>query len=416
MPEKFSGNIKFPITIKEQFEYKFNTEKTGVCSIVIKASCKSGQFFGLFGGEDLRVEIDELKLRELPTKDRPQYYNIPPAWNGTKLKGLSKIVIFILQLKAGKHTIKCVPKRGAVIDKEPSIVEIKNPNDIKFVLKEQAQDGNRRPWLTLALIDLPLKMLDASAQCEKRKWDSDDVKLIIDGQAQKHESGNWWGKNWYWQGRRLKGDTEDRRFDLDLEETNHYIEFWADRMPILNDIWIYLGLNKESEEDGKQEEPQKIEEPQKRIPTVDDPKWTGDFNDDTEQMILARAIYGEARNELLSDEARIGVGWSIRNRLEDSRRWGDTYKTVILEEVQYSAFRENDENWPFVQDPLHKNNPIDKKAWGNCYKIAGQIIAGDVKDPTDGANHYYDDSMDSPYWITKKSFKIKIDTIFFHRL
>lgn len=48
--------------------------------------------------------------------------------------------------------------------------------------------------------------------------------------------------------------------------------------------------------------------------------------------------------------------------------------------------------------------------------MAGKIMAGEPQYPTDGANHYYDDSIDSPYWITKKSFKIKIDTIFFHRL
>ncbi|MFC1613651.1 hypothetical protein ACFL23_05025, partial [Patescibacteria group bacterium] len=290
MPEKFSGDIKFPISIKERFEYKFNIKKDGLYSILLKASCKNGKFFGLFGGEDLRVEIDDIKLRELPAKDKPQYYNIPPAWNGTKLKGLSKIVIFILQLKAGKHEIKFIPKRGAVIDKEPSIVEIKNSNDIKFVLNEKAQDGNRRPWIMLPLIDLPLKILDASAQCEKRKWDSDDVKLIIDGKVQKNESGNWWGRNWYWQGKKLKGDTEDRRFDLDLEKSNHYIEFWADRMPILNDVWMYLGLKKESEEDGKQEETQEEIKSKNKVQMYDQFHGTGgkeDYNRFDNEIIEA---------------------------------------------------------------------------------------------------------------------------------
>ncbi|MFH0854748.1 MAG: hypothetical protein V1891_04655 [bacterium] len=39
--------------IKENFEYKFNIENAGLYSILIKASCKHGKFFGLFGGEDL---------------------------------------------------------------------------------------------------------------------------------------------------------------------------------------------------------------------------------------------------------------------------------------------------------------------------------------------------------------------------
>jgi len=275
---------KFNNEIDESFKHDFEVTGDSLYSIKIKASCKSGKFFGLFGGEDLRVEIDGLKLRELPAKDKPQYYNIPPAWNGTKLKGLFKTVIFVLELKEGKHEIKFIPKLGAVIDNEPSIVEIKNPNDIKFSLNEKAQDGNRRPWITLALIDLPLKMLDASAQCEKRKWDSDDVKLIIDGQVQKNESGNWWGRKWYWQGRRLKGDTEDRRFYLDLEKSNHYIEFWADRIPSLNEIWMYLGI---AGEDGcKKEEGDADKEK-----IYEDPiKIADEFND---KYVLKNAAFND---------------------------------------------------------------------------------------------------------------------------
>ncbi|MBI3443722.1 hypothetical protein HY008_03550 [Candidatus Woesebacteria bacterium] len=59
------------------------------------------------------------------------------------------------------------------------------------------------------------------------------------------------------------------------------------------------------------------------IPTVDNPKWTGSFYDDTEVMLLSRAIYGEAGGE--PKEAKVAVGWAIRNRVEDSRnRWGIT--------------------------------------------------------------------------------------------
>lgn len=242
--------------IKDHFEHEFEIANSGIYAISIKASCKNGKFFGLFGGEDLRVEIDELKLREVSLKNKPQYYDIPPSWNGAELKGLAKTVIFILELSAGKHFIKFIPKRGAVIEDEPKIVGIKNLNDIKLNLQEQAQDGNRRPWITLALIDLSLRILDASIKCEGRKRDSDDIKLIIDGQIRKNESGNWWGKNWFWQGRSIQGNTEDRRFYLDLEKSNHYIEFWADRTPTLNEIWIYLGITDDENQDERQEENQ----------------------------------------------------------------------------------------------------------------------------------------------------------------
>lgn len=267
--------------IKEQFEYKFEVEADGIYAISIKANCKNGKFFGLFGGEYLRVEIDDIKLREIPAKNKPQYYDIPSAWNGTKLKGLSKTVIFILELIEGKHEIKFIPKRGAVIDKEPEITQIKNPNDIKLDLQEQARDGNRRPWITLALIDLPLRILDTSIQCEKRKDDSDDVKLVIDGQTQKHESGNWWSKNWLWQGRELKGDTEDRRFYLNLERENHYIEFWADRMPTLNEVWMYLGVVRDDDEQDDGQEEKQIK-----------PKTSDDI------IKLVSELYGEIGKEV----------------------------------------------------------------------------------------------------------------------
>lgn len=389
--------------IIKPFDYKFNIKQSGFYSISISASCRSGAILGLFGGEDLRLEIDGIKLREIPAKDKPQYKDIPPAWNGTKLKGLFKTVIFILHLEQGGHIIKFIPYRGATTEKEPEIILIQDCNNIEFKMEEQAQDGNRRPWVAFVLIDLPLNYIDALVKCEKRFLDSDDVKLIIDGQTQKNKRSGQWGKNWYWQGRQLCGNTEEARFYPNLDRGTHYVEFWADRQPTLHWVKIDLRLKEEN-----------IPENDK-IPTVDNPKWTGDFNDDTEQMILTRAIYGEARNEILSDKARIAVGWSIRNRAED-QRWGNTYKEVILEEAQYSAFRKDDDNRPYVEDPLHKNNPIDKRAWENCYKIAGQVILSEVNDPTDGANHYYDGSIDTPYWANNENFKIKIDSIYFHRL
>ncbi|PIR57594.1 MAG: hypothetical protein COU72_00125 [Parcubacteria group bacterium CG10_big_fil_rev_8_21_14_0_10_41_35] len=219
--------------IKKPFIYKFNAPEDGLYSVSMEASCKSGRLLGMFGGQDLRVEIDGLKLREIPPKWRVQYFNIPPSWNGTKLKGLSKTIIFVLRLTKGEHELKFIPKKGAVIIKEPVISPLK---DGKIILNNQAQDGNRRPWITLALIGLELKMLDASVACEQREKDSDDIKIIIDNKIQKNDQSNWWGKNWRWQGRQLQGKTEEARFYPNLPKGIHYIEFWADRMPMLHHV------------------------------------------------------------------------------------------------------------------------------------------------------------------------------------
>jgi hypothetical protein len=127
-------------------------------------------------------------------------------------------------------------------------------------------------------------------------------------------------------------------------------------------------------------------------PTVDNPKWTGNFRDDTERMILARAIFGEARGE--SDEGRIAVGWVIRNRVEDENsrkrwRWGAGYHGVILQRGQFSAFNPRDRNRPFVEDPLRTDNELDRIAWRRCYEIAGQILNNTLNDPTNGATHFF---------------------------
>ncbi|MFH1187613.1 MAG: hypothetical protein V1688_01990 [bacterium] len=63
------------ISKQENFEYKFQISKTGICAVLISASCKKG-LLG-FKEEDLRVEIDDIKLREIPAKNKPQYYDIP---------------------------------------------------------------------------------------------------------------------------------------------------------------------------------------------------------------------------------------------------------------------------------------------------------------------------------------------------
>ena len=203
-----------------QYNHKFNFTKDGLYFISTEASCKSGKILGIFGGEDLRVEIDGLKLRETPAKKRAQYFNIPPTWNGTKLKGLPKTIIFILKLKKGEHILKFLPRKGAIIEKEPQINLIKNN---KLILNNEAHDGDKRPWITLTLIDLDLKILDVSVKCEKRKRDNDDVKITIDNKVQENKQSSWWGKKWYWRGKQLQGKVEETRFYPKLSKGIHYV-------------------------------------------------------------------------------------------------------------------------------------------------------------------------------------------------
>ncbi|MFH1029673.1 MAG: hypothetical protein V1770_00250 [bacterium] len=59
--------------IKEEYKHKFETANDGIFAVSIKASCKGGKFFGLLGGEDLQVELDDIKLREIPSKNNRRH-------------------------------------------------------------------------------------------------------------------------------------------------------------------------------------------------------------------------------------------------------------------------------------------------------------------------------------------------------
>jgi|GEM_PF-1362230 len=222
MYKKISGSL----------EYKFTTDKGGLHLIKIEAACQKRA--------DLKVGIDEIKLREMPAKDKIQYWKIPPAWNGNELKGTSKIVVLIAELSSGEHILKFESKGEAELSAEPKINFFERKSLITVLENIQSLKKNRQPWITAVLINLPLNFLDISATCQKRFLDSDDLKLVIDGEIQKHPGSLWWGKNWLWQGRLSRGATQVKRIYKKLEKGVHYIELWADETPTLEKISFNL--------------------------------------------------------------------------------------------------------------------------------------------------------------------------------
>ena len=390
--------------IKENFGHDFDIEKRGLCSIFITARCKSKkQTRGV--DEDLRVEIDNQSFREIPPEKNIQLYNIPASWNGSKLKGLKKTVVFILWLEKGSHKITFIPRKEAKLEN----IEIKElGQNIKhrvFDINERAEDGDRRPWYTFALIGLPLKYLSVEVTVQKRFWDSDDVKVIIDGKVKRSIKG---GKHkfWYFVGGilpwiiwRIVGKSKriKAEFNESLVSGIHYLEVHADRTPVLHNVELDFG--------------EEIEV--KRIPTVDDPGWTEDFKDDPEEILLARVIYGEAGG--VSKLAKTAVAWSIKNRVNVSKyNWGDNYHDVILQEDQYDALW-NKHTYDKVRNPLIENK-LEKEAWQESYHVALQVINNETKDPTKGANHFYSTDIDRPYWANEEKLIFSVDTFKFYKL
>lgn len=356
--------------ITDKFTHKFTVPKDGLYSITVEASCKTGKFLGLFGRQNLGLRIDDTE-------------HMTATWRGSRLKGLSQKIIFISQLKAGEHSTNFSAQKGATLKKDPQ-VNLLNSEQITLTLNEQAQDGNRRPWVSIILINVGLKSVEASTICEKHPRDSDDVKIIINNDVQKTYQSGWWGKNWYWQGRKLLGRTEETKFYTNLNRGTHHIEFWADRTPTLN--WIKLDLVTDKHQ---------LEE-QKRIPTVDDPSWTGEFKDDPEKILLARLIFGEAENQ--SRECKIWVGSAVVNRV-GAKAWRNTLHDVITQKGQYDPFKESDRTHGKVIDPLKNAAQSTKAAWYESYEVAQGLLSGKITNPTD-ATHFHGTGITRDWFMT----------------
>lgn len=370
----------YPKHITQPFEYAFSVGDSGLYALTIAASCKSGTQTGRPSGEDLKVEIDGLRFREIPAVARVQTYDIPAAWNGSQLRGLKKTILFILKLTAGNHTIKFIPDRGATIEAEPTIAALPDSRNITLNLENQAEYDDRRPWVTVVLVDLPLQSFSADVTAQWHLIDSDDVKLIVDSQIKRNPE-SLFRRHWFWAGSILKKLQQSERqtpiFKENLRQGVHYIEFWADRTPTLHTVTLDVG------EITLPEEP---EPPGKRVPSVDDPKWTGDFDDDPDEILFARLRFGEAEGE--SREAKIWVGASILNRVQAQTWWGKTLREVILKPGQYDPFKKDNPVYKKIINPLKNADPGQIQAWRESHEVASGLLSDEIAIPTE-ATHFH---------------------------
>ncbi len=229
--------------IKQPYNHFFEISKSGLVAIFISANCKSKSQLNGKKDEDLRFEIDGLRLREIPPLKNIQLFNIPASWNGSKLKGLKKTIVLLIVLQKGKHVLSLISRDTAFVN-DIGIRELSGIQDVKFDIEEQAEDGDRRPWYTFALVDLPLKTLTVKVATRYRWADSDDVKVIIDNHVQKQLKFIFF-RFWFFTGflfkRIFKKETvQEYTFKPNLSQGLHYIEFWADKTPVLHRIELSL--------------------------------------------------------------------------------------------------------------------------------------------------------------------------------
>lgn len=234
--------MKLKKKITKPYQYKFNLSKSGLVVIFVSARCKSKRQIKSNTDEDLRIEVNNSRFREILPEKNTQLFNIQPTFNGSKLKGLKKIVIVLTVLKKGENVINLIPRKSSFIE-EINIKTLAGVQNIELELREQSEDSNRRPWITIVLVDLPLKSLAASITAKWRPRDSDDVKLVIDNKIQINKFSIL-HRNWLWSGsifmKLLQRETQAKTIKPNLSQGLHYLEFWADKMPFLHKIRLDL--------------------------------------------------------------------------------------------------------------------------------------------------------------------------------
>jgi len=233
------------LVIKNTFNYTIEIPESGIYFIEIIASAKSWRqnlrwLKSFFNDDDLAMKIDGIEFSKLNNKKG--LFDGEAAWNGNNLKGLFKTNIFIINLNKGKHALYFLADQNPTLE-SISIFKIDNKEEINYLPEKNnpAQDGNRRQWMTIALVNLLIKNLNIKAVVKKypKNEDDDDIKLIIDGNIQKNETDKS-HKNWFWCGRVLDGQEKEFNQELTLTKGLHYIELWADRMPEIKSIKILM--------------------------------------------------------------------------------------------------------------------------------------------------------------------------------
>lgn len=122
--------------------------------------------------------------------------------------------------------------------------------------------------------------------------------------------------------------------------------------------------------------------------------------------LLQLCIWREARNQPFS--AMVAVGCSIRNRVNKPSWWGHDYLTVILKPWQYSSFNTNDPN-------STKFPAADDLKSGAMALLAAQQVMGGCDDLSNGADSYFDDSIEPPKWASSAALTAKIGAFSFYK-
>lgn len=222
--------------LSKQKDISFSIDADGIYLIKVEARASEEKQLRRTDDEDLRIEIDKRKFPQLTNSKR--YFDSPASFSGGTLKGLKKQIFLILPLKEGKHVISLITDISASLEKIEIFKISSDLSELELEINDQAEDGDRRPWITFALVDVGCEKFMVNLNLKKRFLDSDDVKVIIDGDI-KRNNRSLLHKFWYFIASIFTGEMQQETFIVNLPAGLHYIEFWADRMPTFKTITFY---------------------------------------------------------------------------------------------------------------------------------------------------------------------------------
>ncbi|MFC1724672.1 cell wall hydrolase [candidate division KSB1 bacterium] len=130
------------------------------------------------------------------------------------------------------------------------------------------------------------------------------------------------------------------------------------------------------------------------------------FYKESDEMTAALTAYGEARGECI--EGITAVLNVIKNRKNNERRWADNAAAVCLEKFQFSCWRKADPNFEKLIKISFKN-----RVFQHCFGLAYGVLNGYISDNTGGADHYYDTSINPPYWSKNMTLTKSIGKLVF---
>ena len=124
----------------------------------------------------------------------------------------------------------------------------------------------------------------------------------------------------------------------------------------------------------------------------------------TDVQAVGLTIWGEARSENLLGQ--IAVGCVIRNRVQHRRRWSRNWRRVCHQRWQFSCWMKagGESNYQAVEAWAQwfagiehvKNSGDDFAGIAEVQWIARGLINEDVRDLTNGADHYFSPRAMSP--------------------